>query len=142
MTFDEWLMNLTPEEVDKLPIDAWKRTREGKAKFKRHGRKKFEAWANDQTAKLKQFKELQMKGLLALVEQRLKLKPRQHTRKGAFLQYVREAKDEFLMRWCFTWKQISPTLRDKRQPGIRNDPAAFYDRQHDYINRTPRTSAL
>lgn len=37
MPYDEWLMDLTLEELQKLPLDAWERTTEG---FKRRRRKK------------------------------------------------------------------------------------------------------
>lgn len=142
--YDCWLMKLSPEELKVLPLDAWKRTTEGKAVFKRKGKKGLEAWVIRQKAKLIRYKGLWIEELLDLVEERIGLTPTRKKKKekgkamvpkgGRFRQYVQEGKDEFLMAGCFTWDEIPPHLRDRRQPGIRGDLAAFYDRQHDYIN--------
>ena len=144
--FDDWLMKLTPKELGALPLDAWKRTTEGWAVFKRKGKKKFEAWATRQKEKLIGYKGLYMEKLLDLVEGRIGLTPTRKKRKergkamppkgGVFRKWVQEGKDEFLMASCLTWDEIPPNLRDGRQPGIGGEIAAFYDRQHDYINNT------
>ena len=144
--FDCWLMKLTPEELEALActptrnqtlsLDSWKRTTEGWDVFNRYGQEKFEEWATRQTEKLTTYKRLQMQDLLLRVEQRLgRKKERDHPPQGALLKYVHEAKDEFLMAGCFTWDEIPPALRHKRQRGFRGDLATFYQQQHDYINR-------
>ena len=157
--FDDWLLKLTPEELEALActptrnqtlsLDSWKRTIEGWTVFKREGQEGFEAWATRQAEKLTTFKRLQMQDLLRRVEQRLgRKKERDHPPKGDLLKYVHEAKDEFLMAGCFTWDEIPPALRHKRQRGFRGDLATFYRQQHNYINNrgtddnTPRLSPL
>ena len=142
--FDDWLMKLTPEKIKalqrppaknrRLSLDTWKYTTEGWAVFKQEGQEKFEAWANDQTEKLKKWKGLTMKLLLDHVEHSLGSK-RRTSRKGAFLHYVREAKDDFLIDGFFSWQEIPPTLRGWHQPGIRGDCRAFYQRQEDFFNK-------
>ena len=149
MPFDDWLLKMTPEDVEKLQrtptkkrklsLDSWKQTTEGWAVFKCEGQKGFEAWATQQTKKLKAFKGLTMKKLSNVVDQRIGLYPtrsiiRLNARKGDFFRHIQKAKDEFLMAWSFTWKEIPPALRHPRQPGFRGDLATFYQQQHDYIN--------
>ncbi len=99
MPFDDWLMKLTPEEVEALQrpptrkrtlsLDTWKRTTEGWAVFKREGQEKYEAWATDQTKKLSKYKKIQMQELLDHVGQRLGRKKKlDHPPKGTFLKFV------------------------------------------------------
>ena len=145
MPFDDFLMTLTPEAVEKLQrspgkkrrlsLDTWKRTTEGWTVFKRLGQEGFESWATQQTEKLYKYKKIQMQELLELVEQRLgRTKKRDHSPKGTFLKYVQEAKDLFLMRWSMTWDEIPPALRHKAQPGFRGDLATLSQHQDAYTN--------
>lgn len=145
-SFDDWVMKLTPEDLEKLQrppgkkrrlsLDTWKNTTEGFAVFgPEEDQERFEAWATEQTEKLYKYKKLQMQELLNFVEHSLgRLSDKKHPPKGDFLKYVLEAKDLFLMRWCLTWMEIPPALRHKRQPGFRGDLATFYQLQHDYLN--------
>jgi len=65
----------------------------------------FLEWATLQTKKLIKPKILKMGGLTKEVRQRLGYKTRAHSPKGDLLPYIRDAKGDFLMAACFTWRQ-------------------------------------
>jgi hypothetical protein len=174
MPFDEWLMNLTAGELEKLPLDAWKRTTEGWAVFQPdEDQERFEVWATRQQQKLYDFKSMRMGQLhdlvgesvgpnrarlerasMNLVRLRNELEHFQDKSKiqkvkrqieklergdfkytgGNFHRWVMEAKDEFLIWGCFTWRQTPPALRNGHQPGIPRDAGAFWQRCEDSIN--------
>ena len=137
----EWL---TEEDLDRvaagppkhtLSLLVWLWTTQGWAVYKRDGREKFFEWATLQTDKLIKFKTLEMGGLSREVRQRLgREKDQKCSPKGDLLKAVQDAKDDFLMTWCFTWKQIPGALRHKHQRRFRGDADTFYRLQHNYIN--------
>ena len=126
------LMDRTSEEVDRLPVDVWRRIPEGRTVFEREGEEGFDRWMMVQKKKHKEWHELhQMVDLYDLVERRMGLVPRKgrkHPRGGKFRQWVREAQDEFLLSWYgLTWENIPPHLRRNYR-----DSHEFTQRQMEY----------
>lgn len=175
--YDEWLMNLTledleavrqrptPEELyelddrlkknkdwlteedldrvaagppkDTLSLLAWLWTTQGWTVWRRDGKEKFFKWASLQTEKLIKFKKMKMNGLMNEVRQRLgRQKEQKHPPKGDLLRYGREAKNNFLMAACFTWRNRIP------QTVLLKAPDAYYPLQHSYINDLAITQPL
>lgn len=170
--YDEWLMNLSSEDLEALKgypkqgelekltqrkkerwlteeeldivavgplkhtlsLSSWLWTTQGWAVYKHDGKEKFFDWAIQQTEKLIKFKKLNIDGLSQSVRQRLGREKREHPFKGDLLTYARDAKDDFLLGSCFTWKQIPGALRHKQQRRFRGDATTFYRLQHDFIN--------
>jgi hypothetical protein len=126
------LLERTPEEVNSLPLDAWKHTWEGRRLFEREGQEGFEHWVTEQKRQHTTWKELhQMVDVYQQVELHMGLLPRagrRHPRGGKFRQYVRDAQEQFLLSWHgLTWEAIPSHLRRKY-----SDPQEFKRRQMEY----------
>jgi hypothetical protein len=126
------LLRLTPEEIEALPAEVWKRFPEGRAVFQREGQEGLECYVREEKKSYKKWKELhQMVDIYILVEQEMGLLPRngrEHPRGGEFRRWVREAQEDFFFAWHgLTYECLPPNLRRKYRT-----PEEFTQQQMKY----------